>query len=154
MSIATCLGPRTVYWVLKISALLGALGAGLYSSNHLIFPKDDDDKEPQWVLLHFYNTLFSVLVTSAEFEVLEHPKLKAAFGVMQSYIGRAATYIFMGGLLMDGWGYVPGVWLMAVALANVLGLCFYKDQLNKAKADIEFERKQKEAQRQATIEHA
>jgi hypothetical protein len=144
MSKFTCLGPRTVYWMLKAAALLGALGAGLYSCNELIFPKDSDDRTAQWTLLHFYNTLFSVLVTSAEFEVLEHPTLKAAFGVLQSYVGRAAVYVFMGGLLMDGWGYIPGVWLMVVATCNILGLCFFKDQLNKAKADIAFERKQRE----------
>jgi hypothetical protein len=135
-----CFGPRTMYWLLKFAAILGAVGAGVYSCNQLMYTYTTI----RWSLLHFYNTIFSLFIFSAEFELLEHPALKATFGILLSYTGRALFYFFMGGLMLDSWGYVPGIWLLCTGAANIIALCFCKAQLDKTKADIAFERKQKE----------
>lgn len=132
-----CLGPRTVYYLLKIAGIFGAISAGIYTCNKLMY----DYQNIRWSIIDFYETLFSLFIVSAELEQLEHPALKKFGLFLTTYIGRAIFYIFMGGLLLDGsWGMVPGIWLLVCGVINIMALCACKEQLDKTKADIAFEK--------------
>lgn len=127
-----CLGPRTMYWVLKMAGVLGAIGSGVYSCFQMMWQYENI----RLSIIHFYVTLFSVFILSAEFEILEHPWTRKLGMFLTRYIGRAIFYIFIGGLLLEHWGFVPGVWMIAAGVLNVLVLCMCKDQLDgKAAAD-------------------
>ena len=116
--------------VLKGMGILGSFGAGFYSTYMALFaPSGSEENKIRWKIIFFFLAFFSVLCTSAELNLLKHPAM-AKYGVfLTSYIGRAIFYIFIGGLLLKDYGFIPGCWLLGTAILNIFALCCCKDAI-------------------------
>jgi hypothetical protein len=136
MPAGQCCGPRTWYWVLKVLGILGATGCGLYSSFSLIWRPGSF----RWAVIFAYLVFFSVVIQSAELELLSHPWLSKYMKFLRSYFGRAAFYFFLGGLTLNGvdwYDYIPGCFMIATGLLNLMVLCCAGGQLKGGGVDMD-----------------
>lgn len=116
--------------ILRVMGILGAIGIGLYSANDFLWAPFD----LRFKIVDAYLCMFAAVIISAEMNWMTHPWI-AGFGLfLTKYTGRAIFYIFLGGLVLDGYGYIPGIWLLATAVLNIVSLCFCSGKLKDNKA--------------------
>lgn len=123
----SCFGRGTVYYGLKAMGLLGAVGCGLYTCFELMWSESNNI---QWKIIYVYLTLFSAVIISAECDLMVHPRLKEFSLFITKHIGRSMFYIFMGGVILQEYGYIPGIWLITTGVLNVLALLLCSQALH------------------------
>jgi hypothetical protein len=129
-----CCGPNTPVYVTKSITITGGLAAGLYSTNRMLY-YDGTDRF-RWHLIFFYLAALSILVLSAEFNLMRHRVFKAFAAFLSTCTGRGVTYIFIGGLMLltDTPGLIIGICMMTAGVINMFAWCFFpelKDDTDK-----------------------
>jgi hypothetical protein len=103
---------------LKVFGIIGAFGCGCYTTYGVMY----DAADLRSRILFFYLAWFCVVLLSAELNLLAHRHFKRFGRFATTFTGRALLYIFIGGLLLNGWiGYTIGGYLIALGLANIVG---------------------------------
>lgn len=126
-----CFGPKTWEYVLKAASLLGIVAAGFYTTYRLMWNFDD----LRWAIVFGYLIIFNVVLFSAELNLLKHRHFKRFGRFLTTFVGRALFYVFIGGLLLDGIeGWVIGIYLMTLGVANIIAQCVCSNE-ESAKAD-------------------
>lgn len=121
-----CCGEKTPLYVLTGLGLLGAVGSGLYTTYMFLWEYENI----RWSIIHLYLTFFSVAIVSAELGLLNHPAFKKFGMFLTTFTGRAFFYIFIGGLVLDGWGWACGIYMIALGLLNLFAQCAWSDALS------------------------
>lgn len=123
MPVPMCLGPNTWVYALKAAGILGTLASGFYTTYRLMWNFDD----LRWAIVFSYLVVFSVMLLSAEMNLLAHRHFKRFGRFLTTYVGRAFFYIFIGGLMLEGIeGWVIGIYLMSLGLINIFAQCMCK----------------------------
>jgi hypothetical protein len=118
-------GSNTTLYILRACGLLGAIGSGLYTTFMVMYaPASSDQATWRWKVIYFYLAFFSVAITSAELDLLRHPAMQKYGNFLTSFTGRAILYVFIGGLLLHEWGFVPGCFMLFTAGLNIVAQCF------------------------------
>lgn len=125
-------GPKTVLYLIRGAGLLGGFGGGLDTTYKLMWPETFNIR---WAIIFFYLCIFCLFIISAELDLLNHPIFKKFGRFMTTFSGRAFFYLFIGGLIMNGsewYQYIPGVYLCACAILNIVALCCWGNYLDGA----------------------
>ena len=122
----SCFGPKTMTYVLKGLGVTGAVGCGWYTSFKLMW----DNENVRWAIVFFYLSFFCIAIVSAELNLLNHPHFSKFGRFLTTYVGRAVFYIFIGGLLLDGNGWYPGMYMIILGVVNIVSQCLFSDQLD------------------------
>ena len=128
----TCLGPNTILYLIRVAGIIGGYAGGLQTTYRLMWPVEFNIRTE---ILMGYLTIFNLLILSAEFNLLDHPIFKKFGKFMTTFSGRAFFYVFIGGLILDGdvwYEYIPGVYMLCVALLNIIALCCWGNYLEGA----------------------
>jgi hypothetical protein len=120
------LGSRGTLLLLKVLGILGAIGCGEYATYSVMWHPDGF----RWAILFFYIVLFSLFIITAELELLQHKVFKQFSKFLTTFTGRAIFYIFIGGLLLKDYGWIPGIWMISVGFLNVIAQCACSEALN------------------------
>ena len=120
--------PRFLYYGLKVLGMIGALGTGMYTTFIIMW---GDDLQFRTAIVFFYLAIFCVFIISAELGLLNHPHFRKFGRFLTTCVGRAAFYIFIGGLQLDGYGYITGIYMISLGVLNVLLQCFCAEKIEK-----------------------
>ena len=126
-----CCGAKTSVYVTKAVTLASALAAGLFCTHEMMYYSGSD--KMRWHLIYFYLTVLSLLILTAEFNLLRHRIFRAFGQFLTTNTGRGITYFFMGGLMiLNGtYGLVIGICLMVAGVMTLFSWCFFPDQKNQ-----------------------
>lgn len=119
-------GPKTPLYVLKALGIAGALGSGFYTTFRLMWQPEN----VRWAIVFFYLSLFAVIILSAELNLLKHRLFRRSGLFLTSFTGRAFFYIFMGGLMLQDYGLIPGIWMICTGFFNLFAQCMFSDALS------------------------
>ena len=104
--------------VLKVLGVIGAFASGCYTTYGVMYNAEDLRSR----ILFFYLSWFAVIMLSAELNLLAHRHFKRFGRFATTFTGRALFYIFIGGLLLNGWiGYTIGGYLIGLGVFNIVG---------------------------------
>ena len=129
----TCCGPRTLYYILQVGGIVGAVASGLYTTYMLMW----EYTTLRWAIMYFYLTVFSFAIIIAELGFLQHKAFHTYAMFLTTYTGRGLFYIFMGGLLLKDWGIVVGIYMFTMAILNIGSVCCYSDNLKEGQPKVE-----------------
>ena len=117
-------GSNTTLIILKICGLLGAVGSGLYTTFEVMYSASgEENNQIRWKIINTYLSIFAIVITSAELNLLRHPQMAKFGAFLTTFTGRAILYVFIGGLLLKSWGFIPGIWMLATAGLNITAQC-------------------------------
>lgn len=116
---ASFIGSRLSQNILKALGVAGAIACGLFSTYKLMWQPES----VRWAIVFFYVSFFSLFIISAELGLLNHKQFRKFGMFLTTYSGRAAFYIFLGGLLLHDYGWIPGVYMLCLGVTNVVAQC-------------------------------
>eukprot|EP00760_Papus_ankaliazontas_P010740 PhM_4_TR14427/c0_g2_i1/m.24274 len=125
MRVPQCCGAKTVPLTLHALGIVGAVAAGLYTTDKLMW----DHGSLRWAIMYTYLIAFSFVVIVAELGFLQANVFRTYAMFLTTYTGRGIFYIFFGGLLLKGWGLVVGIYLMVVGGVNICSVCCLSEHL-------------------------
>eukprot|EP01062_Namystynia_karyoxenos_P062134 TRINITY_DN55062_c0_g1_i1.p2 TRINITY_DN55062_c0_g1~~TRINITY_DN55062_c0_g1_i1.p2 ORF type:complete len:175 (+),score=69.37 TRINITY_DN55062_c0_g1_i1:82-606(+) len=114
--------PRFMRLAVKCLGVLGCAAAAFYCLFRL-FSGDIPSPKVRWALLFIYLSLLSCALAAAELGWGQIRPLYQYFMLLTSHFGRAVLYVFIGCLLLDGYGWYPGLFLIAVGVCNLFMVC-------------------------------